>query len=719
MTRAALLALALSGAAAATPGAVAATPGAAATIPGAAAAEETRAVALGPTRAQVDSSAQSLDFPFTARADEELTGARVRIELAQPAAGTPAIEGLEVLVNDERVALMSPADAGRPREFPVSRDLLADRNTLTVRLRDAAGRCTARAGAWRSVRSIEVLLQTAPVALPNELALLPLPFFDRGFDTKAIVPIVFARADQLRVGALAASWFAVNAPIPLAFTASVGALPDSRAIVLVGSAAEAAALGLDAPRGPSIRLVDHPKHPDSNVKLLVIGGRTAAELRAAVESLALRKESLAGPEVALGRPAHAPPAQPWAAPRWLQSGRPIPFSEYPEASVLSHDGSTPATLSVRFRVAPDLWIWPSEFVALDLGWSERVPKGSPRPRLDVEINGYFLATLPEASEAGRRIRLRIPREHMRGFNLLSMFVHYPEPDPCAVAADGAPRGEPPRVAIAPDSVLHVEGFDHFARLPDVSLFAFDGYPLTRVADLGETTVVVPDQPSAAELSLVLSVFGQIAQVTGRTATGAAFLAASAAGDDALRDRDLLIVGTAQDNALVSRWTPRLPLTIDALGGHAHRPVTPESLLDLLGGIGPLLELRRASRVLETARDVSAIETLESPVTRGRAAILITGAHLPPFDEFLGYAEGRTSGGDVLVYSEGRRWRFEVGTAFGRGSLGPWARLRWFLASHWMVLVPLALCGVLLLAAQARRFIGQRMRRRLSYAGGTA
>src|SRR3989440_1485583 len=313
------------------------------------AAHAERFVELGPTKAQRDSSAAALDFPFTARADEELTGAAVRIVFAGP------VESMEVLVNDERVALLT-GDDPHPPDIPVARTLLADRNTLSLRLRDREGRCVARQGAWTAVRSIGVVLQANPVPLPNELALLPLPFFDRGHDTSATVPVILGHPpshDEVRLAAMVASWFAVDAPIPLAFDARVGTLPDSRATVLVAGSADASRLGIDPPRSPSIRMVDHPAHPESNVKLLVIGGRTAEELRVAVESLVARTARFTGPEAMLAAPSRQPPSPPYSAPRWVPSGRPVPFSQYPAGSVFAHEGSTPATMSVRFRVAPD------------------------------------------------------------------------------------------------------------------------------------------------------------------------------------------------------------------------------------------------------------------------------------------------------------------------------------------------------------------------------
>jgi len=666
------------------------------------AAHAERFVELGPTKAQRDSSAAALDFPFTARADEELTGAAVRIVFAGP------VESLEVLVNDERLALLS-GDDPHPPDIPVARTLLADRNTLSLRLRDRQGRCLARPAAWAAVRSIGVVLQANPVPLPNELALLPLPFFDRGYDASATVPLVLGHPpsrDEVRLGALVASWFAVDAPIPLAFDARIGALPDSRAIVLVGGSADSARLGIEPLRGPSIRMIDHPAHPESNVKLLVIGGRNGEELRAAVEGLAARTARLTGSEAMLAAPSQQPPSPPYSAPRWVPSGRPVPFSKYPAGSVFAHEGNTPATMSVRFRVAPDLWIWPAEFVVLDLGYSERIPRGAIPPRLDVEINGYYLATLPRAAPGKpERVRLRIPREHMRGFNQLLVHVHYPDPDPCA-AIPVWTSGEPPRVEIAGDSVLHVEDLSHFANLPDVSAFAFDGFPFTRIPDLGETAVVLPERPSPAELSMAFSVLGQLAQITGKVGTRATFPPPS----ETPGDRDVLAIGTPDDNALVFRWGNALPLALQGKSARVQRTVRP---LDLLGGPEPLLEAQRAEELLSRAGEMAAIAAIESPISAGRVAVVITGTAMPRFADFLGYAQSRGRGGDLLLLAGPERAMFRIGGTFGRGELDGWTRLRWFLATHWLALPPVLLAGAVMLAAHGRRFLARRMRARLA------
>ena len=332
------------------------------------------------------------------------------------------------------------------------------------------------------------------------------------------------------------------------------------------------------------------------------------------------------------------------------------------------------------------------------------------------MNGYFITTLPAPSRSGDssgRVRLRIPREHMRAFNQMLVHVHYPESDPSAAAVSGPGRSDSPRVAIAPDSVLHVERFGHFSSVNDVLLFAFDGFPFTRVPDLGETAVVVPEQPAPAEMSMVLSVFGRLAQVTGRIGSRATILGANSATAQ-LQDKDLLVIG-GRDNPLVSRWESQLPIVVDGEHPHVQRRMDGSFFVDLLGGPAPLADLRRAGQVLSHAKDIAAMTAIESPVSKGRTVVLVTATDpttLPPLSAFLGYAESRALTGDLLLVSGGERWLFRIGTTIGRGQLDDWTRLRWFLATHWVALLPVLLAGVWMLALRSRRYFARRIRDRL-------
>ena len=98
--------------------------------------------------------------------------------------------------------------------------------------------------------------------------------------------------------------------------------------------------------------------------------------------------------------------------------------------------------------------------------------------------------------------------------------------------------------------------------------------------------------------MALSVLGQLAQVTGIVGDRASFVTASRAADAELRDKDVLVIGGAEDNPLLARWAPLLPLTVGTRATQVHRPSDPDALLALLGGVGPLLDLQRAREVLE-------------------------------------------------------------------------------------------------------------------------
>ncbi len=674
----------------------------------------TRTLVLGPADAQRDDGGSTLGLPFATRADEDPTGGRVHVRIARTRAGTGRVAAIEVLVNETLVGRFDVAP-GTDRTFTIPPDALAPRNLLAVRALDPGGQPVAPSDGWGLLEPIELQVDTTPAALPNDLALLPLPFVDRDFDREAGIEIIVPSATpaNVRLASLVASWIALDAPVPLSFSVRAGALPAGRAVVLVASDEQQRQLGLAPLHGPAVRMVDHPGLPAGNVKLLVVGGSSPAQLRVAAEALAVRSERLVSSEARLDPPPSSPAAAPYSAPRWLPSGRLVHFREFPLGGMPAHDGTSPTTLSVRFRIAPDLAIWPADSVRLDLEWSQRLPRGVAPPRLDVELNGSFLTTLARPLGPGDhtgRVELRIPRQRLRGFNELLVHVQYPD----AARALGA--GDEARVAISGSSALHLERLGHFLPLPDVATFTDDGFPFTRLPDLGETTIVLPAQPRPDESSAVVTALAQFAQVTGKAPTRAAVVPATAPDRD-LANRDLLVVGTPQDNALLARWHDRWPVELTDRGARVQRPEARRLALELSGGPGPLLDARRANEVLDHSAELGVVMGTESPLTRGRVVMALTAPErspVPPYRRFLGFAKSRVlTGNDLLLVSGEHRSMFRIGPSFDRGRLAPWRRAQWFLASHWILLVPLLGLGVALLARSSASAISARVRARLA------
>jgi cellulose synthase operon protein B len=666
-----------------------------------------------PVRLEAADRASELRVPFRARGDRALV--RARVVLTVDGTAGPGFPGVEVLVNDRSFGSVA-AGAGGTRTFEIPGDAVGDRNTLTLRLAGERDACAAPpAGAWRAVRSCSIELATVALPLPDDLGLLPLPFVDAEVDKLAEVAMVLPALapPAIHAASVVAGWLGIVGGVPLRFHPFTGELPEGDAIVLLDGAAAAARLGLPAPTSPGVRVAPNPRARGAS--LLVVEGPDAAGLALAAERLAAAGKSLAGPAVTFEGSDPPPPARPYDAPRWLPSGRPVRLSDVAGRAPLAHAGVADGTIEVKFRLAPDLWTWPDETVLLDLGYAERLPRGVAPPRLDVHLNGEYLATLPALSgaaagrdEAVGRARIAVPAERIRGFDVLALHVRYPLAHGCA-----SPDDEP-SVRVVPDSALHVERYGHYASLPDLSRVLYDGYPFTRVPDLGETLAVLPEPPRPDTVAALLSMAAHFASITGRAGTRLA-IATSAHLRDAPLGRDLLVLGVGAAEPPLTLVRDELPLWTERGSAEVRLPPAASAALDLLAGAPGRLEAGRARDVVSTLGAFAALQHVASPYARGRSAVILAArddGEVPSLPELLGHAESRTPAGDLLVVAGGRRWMFRIGPSFGTGELDALSRLRWFLHEHWLALVPALLAGAALVAVPARAALSARERERL-------
>ena len=191
--------------------------------------------------------------------------------------------------------------------------------------------------------------------------------------------------------------------------------------------------------------------------------------------------------------------QPDDAPRWARTDQPIALWDYATADQLQGDGSAP--LNVYFRIPPDI------FYAGE-------PQRAPAPRLSLQLHSHR----PHLQHAGAH-QQRLPR------------LHAARPRPGSLAQDEADVPVPVvnlrpfsnslsfdftfqllkkggcqdttpinmQGAILRDSYLDLRGYPHYAPMPNLEIFANAGFPFTRLADLSETTVVLPPRPPSRRL----------------------------------------------------------------------------------------------------------------------------------------------------------------------------------------------------------------------------
>jgi cellulose synthase (UDP-forming) len=122
-------------------------------------------------------------------------------------------------------------------------------------------------------------------------------------------------------------------------------------------------------------------------------------------------------------------------------------------------------------------------------------------------------------------------------------------------------------AILRDSYLDLRRYPHYAPLPNLETFANAGFPFTRLADLAETTVVLPAVPTEQEIETFVTLMGHFSRQTGFPT-----LRVTVAGADALQNgahTDFLIIGTGDDQPAFDKLNNQLPVALRSGSVQVH------------------------------------------------------------------------------------------------------------------------------------------------------
>jgi hypothetical protein len=682
-------------------------------------------------------------FPFTVRSNEVITSALLKFGYAYSPSLLPDLSHLKVMVNGELVATAPmPREGynGMVKEVQIDPRVFLDFNQLGFKMighytRDCED--PFHSSLWSRISNTSQLeLTVSALPLQNDLAMLPGPFFDKRDTRQVAIPFVFGStpsAATLKNAGIVASWFGhLSGYRGVHFPTSSNTIPNGNAVVFVTPEEMPSGLKIPAITGATLMVMTNPVNPDA--KLLLVMGRTQAELKMAVQALTLGQVALTGERAVITHINDVIARKPYDAPQWIPTDRPVRFGELTQLENLQVNGLQPDLIRVKFRISPDLFAWRSAGVPINLKYRFTPQIQQDKSSLNIGINGEFIKALSLSSaqndDAKRtasfnlfktknitptstaKDEVMIPSFQVTGENELQFHYYYD------YAKQGACKDvllDNYQSAIDPDSTLDFSALPHYAILPNLSFVANAGFPFTRMADLSDSVVVLPDHPNAQELETYLIMMGRMGESTGYPVLNVEL---AKAGDMSnLSGKDILIIGTNGDNPLLRQWAENLPMFLDNGTTKLQLPSSISHLLARWGDHDAELALRRVGDMLTTGgANLGAMMQMESPVSSGHSVIVLT-AGTPEY--LLKTAMGildpelrKKYQGDLVLIKDQQLESMSVGESYYSGNLPLMTSVRWHLANQPLLLVLLLVIASVIAAVVLFRILRRRAASRL-------
>lgn len=644
--------------------------------------------------------------------NELVLSARLNLVYAWSPGLLSELSQINVLVNDQ-VAHSLPvpqehAGSSQQRTIDIAPYLITSNNRLRLQL---IGHYTQdcedplHSTLWANISNQSTLeLTTERLKLPNDLSLLPSPFFDP-MDTRPVtVPIVIAQerdAVSLEVAGAVASWLGTLTDTQgVGFTVSFGQNYPARgsAIVIARDALRATAPPQAAGRrtGATLSVRENPNDPLG--KLLFISGLTDSELRTAAWALVTGQATLAGDTVVLTESIALAPRQPYDAPNWLPSNRPFRLGEWFTPDELATSGYAPPAIRLPLRLAPDLFAWRQDPVPLELNFRYTPQPGRTQSTLLINTDGQFVNSAPllsldhindnavrtvlrRSDELTVKAPMTLPLERLQNQSSLDFqFVFdYQKEGECRDALSDNVRG-----SIDPDTTLDLSDYSHFKVMPDLAALENSGFPFTRLADLSETTVVFPPQPATPDIATYLTLMARFGASTGYPATAVKV----AFGTTGLQSPDDLLVIASGPNPWLAAWISRLDSPLNVLQQrfatsdmvYAPTTWTPADARERENPPRTELEFMRNG-------DLALITGFESPNAKGKSVVVVAATSATAQEGITrlllqGDAHGRRLAGSATVFNQNRLTPLVSDYTYHVGALPPLRYLEWLVAPYW-------------------------------------
>ena len=681
----------------------------------------------------------SSSIPFTLPHTAVVTKASLSLHYAFSPGLIASLSHLNVILNGTLVATLPvPLNTGQMRkgldaEVPLPPEMIVRDNILRFQfIGHDTTKCEdpSNSTLWGRVEnSSRITLSGEKTNLANDLKILSGRFYDEsGSSNTTAVPVMFASQPDktaLNAAGVVASWFGVVIKSkPLSFPVSVGTgFGKGNAVLLVDNP-QSMPPGLNLNiGGPLLAMRTNPVDPYGVI--LIVAGTSPNQLLTAAQALATGSVMLQGDTVRIGQFDLPAPREADDAPLWMTTDHIVPIWDYSSTTQLQSDGSGP--VAVYVRTPPDLYFGERKILPLYVNYRYNAVALANESTLRIDANGAMVQQLPMPHEDNpskqRSSVVDVPLVNMRPFANTFLFNFYFQ-----IAKKGPCEDTPPinlQGAILRDSYLDIKGLHHWAAMPNLEIFANAGFPFTRFADLAQTKIILPSQPTAGEIGLYLSLMSYFGEQTGYPTLRVQVGDSSELGQDI----DYLVVGTAGDQPAFDRLKDKLPV-VPRAGGYTVQD-TSGVFQEIKHAWWQVAELRpqwwwklnetkQRSGLIESVGSLpdALIQGIESPWYSGRSVVAITLKQEDSAATFASAFWKVSESGDisesVSVLHDATFTSYRAGDRFYHvGHLPWWEHLRyWFREFPWSI-VPLTFLLGLFIVPWIRLRLDKRARARLN------
>lgn len=675
---------------------------------------------------------------FGTRSDEVVSKAVLNLVYTPSPALLPTQSQLKVYLNDELMGVLpvTKEQLGKKvmAQVPVDPLYITDLNNVRLEFvghyRDVCENPSSTT-LWLDIArntSLDLTFQTLDVK--NDLSHFPVPFFDARDNRQLNLPMVFAGTPdvaQQKAATVIASWFGARAgwrgqTFPVLFNQ----LPDRNAIVFATNDKRPDFLR-DYPLvlAPTIQMMSNPDKP--YIKLLVVFGRDDKDLLQAAEGIAAGNILFRGDKVTVDEVKPLLARKPYDAPNWVHTDRPVTFGELKTyEQQLQSTGLEPASINLSLNLPPDLYLLRSNGIDMDLKYRYTQPAMKDSSRMDINLNNQFLQsyTLSSTQDTSNLLlrlpivqglldgknEVSIPALRLGATNQMRFDFQYMNPMPGGTI-ENCITFQPVlnHVVIGDDSTVDFSNYYHFLAMPDLRAFANAGFPFSRMADLSDTLIVMPKEPTADQVTTLLDTVATIGGQAGLT--GANVKLTDDPAEMAKGDTDIMLIGTIPQKLKDDK---HIDLLVDATKSWVKTPVRQNELPSV--NIDDYERQPVAQATVSSDGPMAAIIGFQSPYHDQRSVIALM-ADSKRGSELLNQAlndSGKRAVmfGSVSVIRESGVNSLRVGDVYYVGHL-PWYERVWFaLSNHPVLLSILAALSVVLLAWVLWRLLRIISRRRL-------